>query len=174
MDRDVAPLAHDVYRAIARYSDHPRDRTCRGGVELIRHFPHLEIGFLHHLVGQCRPSQDPEQYPIELCPGGGIKAFECSFIAPGNGAQQPNELGLHQHDRPGPGNWASISPTDRAGPASIRPGRTAAVAAASLPSSVVLRRPRILSPWKGGSVESETGLFRLPGRGARLRANDRV
>src|SRR5262249_60003539 len=111
------------------HSDHPGNRASRCRIELIGHFPHFEIGFLHDLFGQYRPSEDAEEYPIKLCPSGTIKALECSLVAPGDGAQQPNELGLHQHNRPGPGNWASVSPTDDlAGPASNRPVRTAALA----------------------------------------------
>src|SRR6516162_5854690 len=125
IDRDVSLPAHDIDGAIAGHCDHPGNRACRCRIELIRHFPHFEVGFFHYLFGQCRPSQDAHKYSVELCPSGLIKALECSLVAPGDGAQQPNELGLHQHDRPDPG-IGPHSPTDRAGPASSRP-RTSAL-----------------------------------------------
>ena len=47
-------------------------------------------------------AQDTEQYPVKFRAGRGIKALERGLVAFGDGAEQPDELRLHQHDRPRP------------------------------------------------------------------------
>src|SRR5262249_20297941 len=75
--------------------NHPRNGACRGWIKSIRHLPDFE-----DLLGQCRLAQNAQQDAVKFCAGRFIELFERRLVAPGDGAQQPNQFGLHQHANP--------------------------------------------------------------------------
>src|SRR5579864_8691793 len=104
LDGDFAALAHDVDGAVARHGHHPGDRACQRRVELVGHFPDLEISLLHDLFSQFGLSQDTQKHPVEFRPGGAVKPFEGGLVALGDGSDEPDQFRLHQHNAPGPGS----------------------------------------------------------------------
>src|SRR3984957_2997411 len=99
-DRHLALLAYDIDGPIARDRHHPGDWAGDGRIELGGHLPHLEIGFLHDLIGQFRPTQDTQKHPVQFRTGGAIELLEGGSVTLGDGRKQFNQFRLRQHHCP--------------------------------------------------------------------------
>ena len=83
-----------------RHRDHPRQRGLDRRVEVARPPQDLQVGVLHHIGGEFRPTQDAEDHAVKLGAGRTIQPLEGRAIALGNGGQQPRDFNWRRRHYP--------------------------------------------------------------------------